>query len=714
MKKFLLLLIALAILLPVHAAKSNKELIDSAKSELPKVTTLSDSIRLYYDLFDLTTIYDQEDLAKDILEMAMRAGDREAIYDILRRLIRINLSNDTARLKYENIILEMKPSDEQLNTLLYAKINNTVQAARNPDSPGSKARIDSLINLARKEKGASVYTRLEVLFAMCAYLEDQSQMKLLLRYTEETDSLLGQFGNHIPEIDHFFLSQSAANYSAVGDYDRAIQSDIRMLSVLDSIDAKFRRAGRKFRNTDVFRFRSYARILSNYEGLSRDSLEHFYGLVKNFEAKYPGQLNADDYYKLKRCDIYYLMDKHRYVEAIPLIKQQFAEAPALQFHIKVVLVNNLIKAATAINDRQSRDYGLGLYHKIMEKNRAERGQMGYVELQTIYETNSFNISEASYNVEQRRMRQAVEQQKGRTTRVMLISVSVIVLILLGVLFVMLYMQRRLKKLNENRAKDNVALMEERDTLRRTQADLVRASEQARSADRQREQFVNNVSNEFKTPVNAIVEYSQLIVDCIDDDKYRYLDRFASVVKLNAELLSMLVNDVLDVASYDKGMLKIEKQPVSLRDVTTVALDTVKNHVKPGVKLVNEIDNAPDMLLDTDAKRVAQVLMNLLGNAAKFTEEGSITISGQPVDDGRMYSFFITDTGIGVPQGREEEIFQRFKKLSKYTQGVGLGLPVSRMIARLLGGDVTIDRTYTGRGSRFVFTISIKNAANAAR
>lgn len=707
MKRLLLILAAVAILLPAHAAKSNKELIDSVNQKLACATTLTDSLRLYYDLFDLTTIYDTQELADTILSLALRAGDEYATYDILRRLVRINRENETLSLKYENIIKEMKPSEQQLNTFLYARINNTIHAVRNSDKNKNKERIDSLIARARKEKGASVYTRLEVLFAMCAFLEDQSHMKLLSRYTAETDSILGQFVNHIPELDHFFLSQSADNYAAVGDHAKSIESDLRMLAVLDSLEVRYRNSGRHHRNTDIYRFRSYARIMSNYDALSRDSLEYYYGLIRDFAEKYPGELNADDYYKLKRSDIYYLMDKKRYREALPLIKEQLDEAPDLQFHIRISMVNKLIEAATAIGDRTSRDNGLDLYHSIMERNRSDRGHMHYVDLQTIYETNSFNIREAAFNVEQQHMRRVVEQQKGRMTRIIIAGVLVIVVILLGVIIVMIYLHRRMKRLNQRRAKDNVALMEERDTLKRTQAELVRASEQARSADRQREQFVNNVSNEFKTPVNAIVEYSQLIVDCIDDDKYRYLDRFASVVKLNAELLSMLINDVLDVASYDKGTLKIEKLPVSLRDVCTVAVDTVKTRVNPGVKLINEIDTMPDILIDTDAKRVAQVLMNLLGNAAKFTDEGTITLSGKLGDDGATYTFSVTDTGIGIPQGREEEIFQRFKKLNKYSQGVGLGLPVSRMLARLLGGDVTIDRDYKGAGSRFLFTITIK-------
>lgn len=100
-------------------------------------------------------------------------------------------------------------------------------------------------------------------------------------------------------------------------------------------------------------------------------------------------------------------------------------------------------------------------------------------------------------------------------------------------------------------------------------------------------------------------------------------------------------------------------------------------------------------------------MNLLVNAAKFTEEGSITLCGNITDDGNCYKFSVTDTGIGIPAGKEEVIFERFEKLNKQTQGIGLGLSVSRLIATALGGRVYVDPDYKSRGARFIFIIPVK-------
>ena len=110
---------------------------------------------------------------------------------------------------------------------------------------------------------------------------------------------------------------------------------------------------------------------------------------------------------------------------------------------------------------------------------------------------------------------------------------------------------------------------------------------------------------------------------------------------------------------------------------------------------------------TDEKRVMQVLLNLLINAAKFTSSGSITLEGGLVRDGTYYQFAVTDTGIGIPAGKEEVIFNRFEKLNRYSQGIGIGLSVSRLIAMLLGGEIKVDTTHEGKGARFIFTIPVK-------
>ena len=215
-----------------------------------------------------------------------------------------------------------------------------------------------------------------------------------------------------------------------------------------------------------------------------------------------------------------------------------------------------------------------------------------------------------------------------------------------------------------------------------------------------------MSREITTPLNAIVEYSHLIVDCADNDKKEYLLRYADIVRLNTELLNTIVHDLLDVGSLEKATLSIKRYPVLVGDICRLSVESVRSYLQPGVTINFEQENAPDTYITTDSRRVEQVLINLLSNAAKFTPEGSISLSYRIDRTNNSIIFAVADTGIGIPKGKEEEIFDRFRKLDRNTQGNGLGLPICRMIAELLNGSVKVDTTRRGQGSTFLFTIPI--------
>ena len=127
------------------------------------------------------------------------------------------------------------------------------------------------------------------------------------------------------------------------------------------------------------------------------------------------------------------------------------------------------------------------------------------------------------------------------------------------------------------------------------------------------------------------------------------------------------------------------------------------HKQPGVKVRLETDALENMVIHTDVKRVVQVLTNILTNAEKNTAKGTITLGCSTTSNPGMVTFSVTDTGIGVPPEKSEEIFKSFTKLDQFKQGLGLGLHICRIIANLLGGKIYLDTKYQG-GARFLFAI----------
>ena len=255
----------------------------------------------------------------------------------------------------------------------------------------------------------------------------------------------------------------------------------------------------------------------------------------------------------------------------------------------------------------------------------------------------------------------------------------------------------------NRRKLMHRLERANDTLERNNDELLLAKEKAVAADRVKTVFIQNMSHEIRTPLNAIVGFSELIAgdDGSMDEDMR--NDFGERIKTNSDNLIMLVGDVLDTAQLESGTYNLQYRSVTIGEICLKAMSLSGQHKLPGVKMQLETDELDNMQIHTDVKRVVQVLVNMLSNAEKNTTNGTITLGCSTKSTPGMVTFSVTDTGIGVPRDKAEEIFKSFTKLDQFKQGLGLGLHICRIIADLLGGSIYLDTTYTG-GARFLFSI----------
>ena len=235
-----------------------------------------------------------------------------------------------------------------------------------------------------------------------------------------------------------------------------------------------------------------------------------------------------------------------------------------------------------------------------------------------------------------------------------------------------------------------------DTMRKARA-------MAENANQMKTVFIQNMSHEVRTPLNAITGFSQLL--CTPDgyltgeEKAEYL----SNVKNNAQMLIMMMNDMRGIAEMESGRYIVNKAPTNLNEMARLAIMAVESRIPKGVSLIPRPGLAESARYITDGLRIQQILINFLTNACKHTEKGSITIGSSLQENPGMITFYVADTGSGVPVEMAESIFERFVKLDEFKQGTGLGLPICRMMAQSLGGSVWLDTAYTG-GARFVFTI----------
>lgn len=241
-------------------------------------------------------------------------------------------------------------------------------------------------------------------------------------------------------------------------------------------------------------------------------------------------------------------------------------------------------------------------------------------------------------------------------------------------------------------------------LKRSQMRQEAMKEKAVQAIQRKNMFLSNMSHEVRTPLNAIVGFSAVLTDedeSFDDESRR---EFSEIIKVNSFQLLKLINDILDFSDFENDNITFNIRTHDAVKLCNEVVETVMASRKLEVEMRFDTDLSV-LMLDTDDARLRQVLINLLVNAAKFTEQGSIVLELK-MDDADTALFSVTDTGCGIPPEKQHLIFERFEKLNDFVQGSGLGLSICQLIVKYMNGKLWVDSGYT-RGARFCFTHPLK-------
>lgn len=331
---------------------------------------------------------------------------------------------------------------------------------------------------------------------------------------------------------------------------------------------------------------------------------------------------------------------------------------------------------------------LQMYIKTEDSLKITNEQMASSEFATL-------LNVEKLNAEKKELILQAQEKEIHNKTTLIISL----IIVLGIVFMFLYrenfLNRKLKVSEAELKTSNEELTVSREELRKAR-DIAEANSRMKTT------FIQSMTHEIRTPLNSIIGFSQVLSDHYSNSPET--QEFVNIIKSNSNDLLRLVTDVLTLSELDQ----YDELPVNTEtDINTVcqlAYEVAKDNRQPGVEVLLEPEREY-LFISSNPQRISQALNNLAHNAAKFTTNGSIRIAYSVLEAEKKLEITVTDTGIGIPEEQQDVVFSRFYKANSFTQGTGLGLPISRGIVEKLGGSLRIDASYTG-GCRMVLTLPL--------
>lgn len=615
-------------------ARDNKAEIASLRKELAVADNGKDSIKILYDIFDLTDRKNFPAILREIDNVAARMGDYSTRLDVARNLANIYKSDSLMTVLQDHVRM-LPPSEDQKETLLFIKMRQITRRELYGDAAQSHANIAKLIT---DTASMNKYERVLRAFNICEYLSVHAPGPLLLEYMDELEDEMQKANLNNMVLKNLFLAESANVYTGMGETQKAVEADRKLLKVIEDMEKSYKARGRTYRNYDASKFIIYRRMLSNYPALSLDEANDIYGKILELVKVNPDA--AAEYEQHRRVSVYHAMKNKHYDEALRYLKIALPnENSSVR---KRHLLEMMIEAAEATGDTHTAEQARKELAELNEALSSEEAKQKYNELQVRYQVSSLQAENAELELENK-------NEQIANSRRSIILVSVLWIVFAIVILISLFFWTR---------------------YRRMMSGL--------------HSFVNSVSDERNSlKTRRYYDYDRSSYAENPDDKGTY--RNIPVNKHDSvSLLNNMINDIFFISSISMEDTRKYLQTVKVGRLMEECVSTVTANLHRNIN-VNVIYPEPDFDIRVDKECLQRLIDQILSKAVKLAPEGgSIGFTCTYDEAADMARFVFKHSGDGLPHGEEERIFEGFFRFGDIdgksdTETV---LFVSRMIAFL--------------------------------
>lgn len=548
---------------------------------------------------------------------------------------------------------------------------------------------DSLFNSLLRRKGtvifdehANRYERFYVIRTVIAGAHDTSPTSAAYRYMLQLSDIVEGF----PRINAYMalnLLQFQTYVHTKNDEPHEAIKTLRRWKRLTEKREKYIRSqyNRPYYDLGIIYGDMAVLSLLNYKAINKSQVDSCYQAFNHAMERYP--VLKRDYVHTSAYKLCYHLGMGHKKQALQLVRHMIREKDFIDMsRLRLTRIYSELSKELSTSDYHK---ALAMYTTALENRQKYIREANQKDNLVLFRVQQLQ-TEAHQLAEQKRLLEEIkDEQNERSYRIIVTLLLVIIFVVLG-LSALIFSRNRKIITHEKKLQD--------------------ALRKAEISNELQTRFLHNMSHEIRTPLNAIVGFSEVLVeddDLVDEEREEYRDR----IVMNNELLMQIIDDILDIARLESGSYQMEKESTLINKLCKRALASVSHKCSSEVSLrfQSECDDSYECM--TDPHRLIQILINLLNNAVKHTETGTIELDVKLGDDKKRLYFAITDTGSGVPDELVNSLFDRFSKGQEFAQGTGLGLNICRVLTEMFGGHIYLDTTYK-TGARFILELPVES------